>query len=304
MTLLPGERSGNLLGILAMILGVALFAGVDAILKMLVEHYPPLQVAGLRGLVALPILSVWIHQRGSWGTLLAVRARLQLLRGSLAVGMLVLLTLGYRDLPLANAYTLYFIAPLLMTVLAGPVLGERVAKVHWWAVAGGLVGVLVALRPGADGFINWVGLTIVGAAMCYAGVAVLTRLVSRTDSKESLMFWMAVLMAAVPSLLAWPDWVSLKGEHMVWLAVLAVIGFLAQLAITEAFRYGNASVVAPFEYTALAWAIGLDWLVWSKLPEMHTLVGGVVILLSGFYVLRYEMRSHRSAPVKRTNRLS
>lgn len=287
-----------------MVWGVALFAGVDAILKMLVEHYPPLQVAGLRGLVALPVLSVWIHRRGSWGSLLTVRKRLQLLRGGLAVGMLVLLTWGYRDLPLANAYTLYFVAPLLMTVLAGPVLGERVARAHWWAVAGGLLGVLVALRPGADGFINWIGLTIVGAAMCYAGVAVLTRLVSRTDSKESLMFWMAVLMAVVPSMLALPHWMPLKAEHMGWLAVLAIIGFLAQLAITEAFRHGQASVVAPFEYTALAWAVGLDWLVWSKLPEVYTWVGGAVILLSGGYVLRHEMQSQRSSPTRLDTRAS
>lgn len=277
-----------------MVLGVALFALVDAILKLLVEHYPPLQVAGLRGLVALPVLSWWIHRRGAWDSLFHIIAPLQLLRGCLAVGMLVLLTLGYRELPLANAYTLFFIAPLLMTLLSGPVLGERVAVVHWWAVMGGLLGVVIALRPGVNGFINWIGLSILGAALCYAGVAVLTRLCSRTDSKESLMFWMAVMMAMVPSLLALPDWVPVSLDHMGLLAVLAIAGFWAQLAITEAFRYGPASVVAPFEYTALAWGIGMDWFIWSKQPETHTLLGGAVILVTGLYVLRYEIRHAQS----------
>lgn len=117
------QPTRNILGIGAMVLGVALFAWVDTILKLLVEYYPPLQVAGLRGLVALPILSVWIHWRGAWGSLFRIRVRLQATRGALAVGMLVLLTLGYRELPLANAYTLYFIAPLLITLLAWRVLG-------------------------------------------------------------------------------------------------------------------------------------------------------------------------------------
>lgn len=287
--------SGNFLGIVAMVFGVAMFALVDAILKLLVAHYPPLQVAGLRGLVALPVLLVWIHRRRAWRSLIRVRVPLQLMRGMLAVGMLVLLTLGYRDLPLANAYTLYFVAPLLMTLLAGPLLGERGTAVHWYALVGGLLGVLIALRPGGEAFFNWAGLFIVGAAFCYAGVAVLTRLGSRTDSKESLMFWMMAMMAVLPSALALPDWMPIRDEHVWLLVALALVGFLAQLGITEAFRHGQASVVAPFEYTALAWGVGVDWLIWSVLPGMHTLVGGVVILLSGLYVLRHELRRSDAA---------
>ena len=154
---------------------------------------------------------------------------------------------------------------------------------------GGLVGVVIALRPGADGFSNWAGVAILGAALCYAGLAVLTRLGSRTDSKESLMFWMALMMAAVPSLLALPDWAPVRSEHLWLLIALAVVGFLAQLAITEAFRYGQASVVAPFEYTALAWGLGVDWFVWNVSPGIHTLLGGTIILAFGINVLRHEM---------------
>lgn len=278
-----------------MVFGVGMFALVDAILKLLVVHYPALQVAGLRGLVALPVLAVWIIRRRAWRSLIRIRISVQLLRAVLAVGMLVLLTLGFRDLPLANAYTLYFIAPLLMSVLAGPLLGERAAAAHWYALVGGMVGVLIALRPGGEALSNWAGLYVLGAAFCYAGVAILTRLGSRTDSKESLMFWMMVMMAVLPTSLAVPDWVPLRGDDLWLLVILAVAGFLAQLGITEAFRLGQASVVAPFEYTALAWGVGIDWLIWSVLPDAYTLLGGAVILVSGIYVLNYELRRSPAA---------
>jgi len=281
----------NVLGIGVMVLGVALFSCVDVILKLLLAHYPPIQVAGLRGLVALPILALWIHGRRAWGSLLRVRPSLQLLRGCLAVGMLVLLTVGFRDLPLANAYTLYFVAPLVMTLLAGPVLGERVSGAHWVGVVGGMLGVVIALRPDTEGAVDWAGLSVLAAAFCYAGVAVLTRLGSRTDSRESLMFWMAVMMAVVPCCFAMPGWVVVRTDHLWLLVLLAVTGFLAQLALTDAFRYGQASVVAPFEYTALAWGISVDWFIWSVLPTRYTLVGGGVILACGLYVLRHEIRS-------------
>lgn len=288
-------RRQNVFGISAMVLGVALFSCVDAILKLLLAYYPPIQVAGLRGLVALPILVLWIHRRRAWGSLLRVRVSLQFLRGCLAVGMLVLLTVGFRDLPLANAYTLYFVAPLLMTLLAGPVLGERVSGVHWVGVAGGLLGVVIALRPDTEGLVDWAGLSVLAAALCYAGVAVLTRLGSRTDSRESLMFWMALMMALVPCSFALPGWVVVRSDHLWLLVLLAVTGFMAQLALTEAFRQGQASVVAPFEYTALAWGIGVDWFIWSVLPTRYTLVGGGVILAFGLYVLRHEISNKRQA---------
>ncbi len=285
----------NLIGIVAMVLAAAMFTLVDVMLKLLVAHYPPWQVVGMRGLVSLPVLAWWIHRRGAWSTLIRIRVPLQLFRGLLAVGMLLFLTMGFRDLPLANAYTLYFIAPLLMTLMSAPVLGERVTAVHWWAVVGGLCGVIIAMRPGAEGFVNWAAVFIVGAALCYAGMAVLTRLGSRTDSNESLMFWMALMTALVPTVWSFSDWVPVQTSHWVWLAVLAVAGFFAHWAITEAFRHGRASVVAPFEYTALAWAVAVDWLIWSKLPEAHIWLGGAVILLSGLYVLRHEMRAQ--API-------
>lgn len=279
---------GNLRSISAMLVAVGFFAFMDTILKLLSSHYPALQIAAMRGWVALPLVVLWVQWRGTWPTLLRVRWPLHVLRGVLAIGMLTLFTHGLKSMPLANAYTLFFVAPILITLLSAPVLGERVPRAHWWAVAGGMAGVLVALRPGVDGFVSWAGLAVLGSAVCYAVSAVAARLSSRTDTSESLMFWIMVMVALGASTLAAPQWVSIRSQDFGLLAGLAVAGFGGQLAITEAFRHGQASAVAPFEYTALAWGLGVDWLVWATLPDRYTLLGGAIIIASGLYVVRHE----------------
>jgi drug/metabolite transporter (DMT)-like permease len=281
-------HKGNLKSITAMLVAVGFFAVMDALLKVLSTRYPALQVAALRGWVALPLIALWIQLRGTWHTVWRVRWPLHLLRGVLAIGMLTLFTIGLKQLPIATAYTLFFVAPILITLLSAPVLGERVPRAHWWAVAGGMAGVLVALRPGVDGIVSWAGLAILGAAVCYAVAAVAARLSSRTDSSESLMLWIMVMVALGGTALAAPGWVPVQLGDVWVLAALAFAGFGGQLFITEAFRHGQASAVAPFEYTALAWGVGVDWLVWSALPDGTTLLGGAIIVASGLYVLRHE----------------
>ncbi len=289
---LPAE--GNLRSIVAMLVAVAFFSLMDMALKMLSPHYPALQIAAWRGWVALPLVLGFVAWRQGWRRLGSQRWGLHLLRGVLSIGMLALFTFGLQGLPLANAYTLFFVAPLLIAVLSIPALQEQVPRAHWWAIGLGLLGVVVALRPSTDGFLGWHGLAVLGAAACYAMSAVAARLSSRTDSMESLMLWIMVILAVGASLLAWPHWRPYQAEHGVWLVALALSGFGGQLAITEAFRHGQASAVAPFEYTALAWGMGLDWLIWRTLPDGYTLLGAGIIVGSGLYLIRRE-KTHATA---------
>lgn len=281
-------HKGNLRSIVAMLLAVAFFSLMDVLLKLLSQSYPAMQVAALRGLTAMPLVLLYVLWRGAAGTLLRVRWPLHLLRGALSIGMLFLFTYGVRHLPLSNAYTLFFVAPLLITALSIPFLGERVPRLHWLAIAVGLLGVLVALRPSAAGFFSWGGLAVLGAATCYAASAIAGRLLSRTDSSESMVFWVMTLLTLGAGALALPQWVAIDPAHGWWLLGLALTGFGGQVAITEAFRHGQASAVAPFEYSALAWAIALDWLIWTVLPDGYTLAGAAVIVASGLFLLRRE----------------
>jgi drug/metabolite transporter (DMT)-like permease len=293
-------QAGNLRSIIAMLLAVACFALMDTVLKVLASHYPALQVAALRGMVALPLVFAYLTWRRAWGKVWRLRWPLHLLRGVLAVGMLAMFTYGVRGLPLANAYTLFFVAPLLITVLAVPFLGERVPHAHWWAIAIGLVGVLVALRPSPDAFVGLAGLAVLGAAACYAASAVAGRLLCRTDPPESLILWSMTFLSIFGGLLALPHWTPVLSEHLGLLAALGLTGFLGQIAITEAFRHGQASAVAPFEYTALAWGIGLDYAIWAVLPDGYTLTGAGIIIAAGLYLLQHENVQRQSAPATRT----
>jgi drug/metabolite transporter (DMT)-like permease len=294
MTEMRDHASGNLRSIVFMLVAVGFFALMDAVLKTLAARYPVLQIAALRGMTALPLVLIYIAWRGAWHTVLKVRWPLHLLRGLLGITMLALFTMGVRELPLSAAYTLFFISPLLITALSGPVLKERVPMAHWWAIGIGFTGVLIALRPsGADlqtGFVTIGGLATLGAALCYAIAAVAGRLASRTDSSESMVLWMMVIMSIGAGALALPEWVAIQRADAPLLLALAITGFCGQLAITEAFRHGQASAVAPFEYSALAWGLGLDWLIWHTLPSSHTWLGAAIIIASGLYLVRREKR--------------
>jgi drug/metabolite transporter (DMT)-like permease len=288
------HASGNLRSIVFMLVAVGFFALMDAVLKTLSARYPVLQIAALRGMTALPLVLVYIAWRGAWHTVLKVRWPLHLLRGLLGITMLALFTMGVRELPLSAAYTLFFISPLLITALSVPVLKERVPQAHWCAIGIGFIGVLIALRPSGEdlqsGFVTIGGLATLGAALCYAVAAVTGRLASRTDSSESMVLWMMLIMAVGAGALALPGWVGIQRADAPLLLALAITGFCGQLAITEAFRHGQASAVAPFEYSALAWGLGLDWMIWQTLPSSHTWLGAAIIIASGLYLVRREKR--------------
>ena len=173
-------------------------------------------------------------------------------------------------------------------MLSIPVLQEKVTLRHWAAIAVGLGGVVVALRPDQDAFFSLGAISVLVAAAFYAISAIAGRVLSRTDAAVTLVFWTTAMWAVGASALAWPSWVPLNPDHGWLLLALAVTGFLGQLAITEAFRHGNASAVAPFEYSALAWAILLDFTIWHIVPDRYTLLGGAIIIGSGIYLIRKE----------------
>jgi drug/metabolite transporter (DMT)-like permease len=281
-------RSGNASGVIAMLLAVGLLSLMDAGLKTLAPHYPSLQVAAMRGLVALPLVCAYVVWRRAVPTLWKVRWGLHLLRGALSIVMLGLFAFGLRTLPLAEAYTIIFVAPMMITALSGPILGERVGALRWLMIALGFGGVLVVLRPTGASVLSLAALAMLVAAACYAVSAITVRLLGRTDSSESMVFWMAAMLSLGAGMLAAPHWVPVRAEHAPVLAGIAVTGFLGQLAITEAFRRAEASLIAPLEYTALAWGAGLDWWLWGTLPDGITLVGASIIIVSGLVLLRRE----------------
>lgn len=280
--------SGNLRSIYAMLIAVFMFSLMDTAMKLLATHYPAMQVAALRSLSSLPLVVLYVAWRGGFATMLQARWSLHVLRGVLGIGMLALFAYGLKRLSLAEAYSIFFIAPALITAMAVFFLKERVNVARWVAIFVGLAGVLVVLRPEGGGFLTLGGLAILGSAVCYAVSAIAARILARTDSTRHMMFWLMLLMSIGATLLAAPEWVNIDPRHILLLCGLAVSGFFGQLAITEAFSHGEGSVVAPFEYSALAWGVAIDWMLWKTLPGSYTLIGAAIIIGSGLYLIRHE----------------
>lgn len=278
----PGAAVAWMLG------AVALLCLLDACLKQLSGHYPALQVAALRGLVGLPLVLAWAGATVGLRSLLRVHWPLHLARGALGVVFLSCFVLGLRELPLSTAYAITFVGPLLVTAMAVPLLGEKVGPRRWTAIVVGLVGVLVVLRPGGDGVATAGGLFVLLATVCYAASVITVRMLAQRDSAQALVFWFLAMVAIGAGLLAWPDWVPVRAEHAWPLIGIAVFGTLGQVALTHAFRLGEASLVAPLEYTALVWVVVLDLAIWHVLPDGMTWLGAAIIVASGLYLVRRE----------------
>jgi drug/metabolite transporter (DMT)-like permease len=285
------RATGNLRSIYFMLAAVAMFSLMDTAMKLLSATYPAMQVAALRALTSLPLVCAYVAWRGAFRGVFKISWGMHLFRGALGIAMLSLFAFGLKNLSLAEAYSIFFIAPALITALSVLFLKERVNAARWLAIVVGLGGVLVVLRPTGEGMLTLGGLAILVAAACYAVSAITARLLARRDRGEHMVFWLMLLMGFGATVLAAPDWVAVRRVDIALLCGLAVSGFLGQLAINEAFSTGEASSVAPFEYTALAYGVGLDWLLWRTLPDQYTLVGAAIIIASGIYLVRHE-QSH------------
>ncbi len=285
---LTSARSGNLRSIYAMLIAVVMFSLMDVAMKLLSAHFPAIQVAALRALVSLPLVFAYVGWRGAFGTMLRVRWGMHAMRALLGIAMLAMFAFGLQSLSLAEAYSIFFIAPALITALSVLFLKEHVSFARWIAIAVGMAGVLVVLRPSGAGLFTLGGLAVLGAAAMYAVSAIASRILARTDSSEQRVLWLMVMMALGATALAAPGWVPVRASDTLVLCGLAVSGFLGQLAINEAFGSGEASKVAPFEYSALAWGVGFDWLLWHALPDRYTMIGAAIIIASGLYLIRHE----------------
>src|SRR4029079_3891971 len=244
----------------------------------------------LRGLAALPVVFAWALYSGGPRQLLRVRWPLHIVRGVMSVFMMVTFTYALQHLSLAKGYTIFFVAPMMITLLSIALLGERVGRPQWIAIGIGFTGVLIAAKPDNTSFGWWGTLAMLGTAVGYAVSSVLVRILGRTDSTQSMMFWMTAMLAVGATALALPEWVPVARADYPVLAGIAITGAVGQWGITVAFKHAPAASVAPLEYTGLVWVSILDIAVWAVVPSLRTLSGAALIIASGVYLLRSRTR--------------
>ena len=288
-------KSGNAQGVLAMFIAVAAFSFMDALLKLFAAHYPPLQVGALRAMASLPFVLVPLMWQGRLADLKVRRLGLHLLRGLLGVVMLATFVYALAAAPLASVYSIYMAAPLLIAALAALWLGERADSGRWLAIIVGLIGVFVILQPRPDGLPLWAGIAATVSALCYALAVILARVLTRSENSPSMVFSFLLIVTVVAGALALPDWIAIRPSDWWLIAATGGLGAIGQHYITEAFRHAEAAVVAPIEYTALLWGLGIDWIFWQVLPDGIMLSGAGIIIAAGVYVALRE-RAAAAAP--------
>ncbi|MGS2744884.1 DMT family transporter [Halomonas sp. LS-001] len=282
--------TSSLKGIVFMCVGVLFLALGDAVSKWLGETYSPLQIVFFRTLVSLPLIAVLAYFAGGLRKLKTRRPRVHLLRGLIYTGTMGFFVWGLTLLPLAEATAIAFVAPMFVTLLSVPLLGERIDLPVLVASLIGFVGVVIVVRPGGDAF--QVGaLIMVAAAVCYALMMITARRYGGREHLWAMLFYMTLVpMLLTAMTLPWV-WKTPLSEH--WLGFLAsgVLGIGATAFITVAFRYTPAAIAAPFDYTAMVWAVLLGWWFWGELPDIWVLVGSVLIIGSGLAIAYHDRRT-------------
>lgn len=285
------QSAERLRGIASMVAAVFVFSIMDALMKRVSGHYGPLQIACLRCVASLVCLFPMIAWQRSWASLKAAMPVLHVARACLGIGMLSAFVFAVHRLTLAQTYSLFLAAPLLMTALSVPMHKEEVSRRRWLAILIGMGGVLLILQPWSKGFVSLAAASAAAlATVCYAFSLLTVRSLGRRNSSMSMVFWYLVLVSIGAGLLAVQDWRRIESEDWLWFAGIGITGALGQFWLTDAFRRAAPAVVAPFEYTAILWAFVIDWVFWTAAPTAGLVCGAAIVIASGIFVIWDERR--------------
>jgi drug/metabolite transporter (DMT)-like permease len=281
----------HLRGVLSMLAAVATFSLMDVSLKQLAGTYPAMQVTFLRGIASLPFLVAATGMFGRWSDLIPQRWMLHIVRGCLSVVVLWCFVYAVSILSLADAYTIFMSAPLLITALSVPILGEHVGWRRWTAVLIGFCGVLIALRPSTQ-TVSWPAMIALGGSLSFAFLMLITRSLRATPDivLASSQFGGTFLLGALMSPIGW---VTPTIGSIGLFAVAGVTSVVALLCINRSLKLAPASVVVPYQYSMILWAVIFGFVVFGDVPSPATIVGAAIIIGAGLYIFLREQKLGR-----------
>jgi len=260
---------------------------MDALVKALGSTYDAFQLMLSRSVVALLPVAVMIWRAGGMKSVRANRPWLQAVRICVAFGSTFGFFYVFPRMPLVDAYAISFAAPLFMVALSVPMLGEPVGWRRWTAVVVGFIGVLIMLDPwGIE--IHTMSLIVLGATFCYALSTVMIRLLSRHDSDIVALFWLFLATSVASLAGAIPTWIWPTPIDWVWLLMIGLLGGVAQILSTRAWRLAPAAILAPFDYTSIVLAVLFGYLWFKEEPSWTVWLGLPLVIGSGLYILHRE----------------
>lgn len=271
-----------------MLLAIGLIGGMDAVAKWLImEGISAMQILAIRSIIILPLMLLVYRLRGQLSKLKPKRLDLHLWRGIIGFISPLAFFIGIEHIPLTDAVVLFFSSVFLVTILSVVFLKERVGIHRWLSIIIGFIGVLIVATPQGSGQIYGYLLVLLGSAS-YSIVFVSGRYLSATETVASLVFSFNCCIGLISLILLPWFYETIPIKHLLLLILLALLAVSGHFLITMAFASSEATLVAPFEYSAIIWAMGFDLLLWNTVPTHTTLLGATVIISSGLYIAHRE----------------
>jgi drug/metabolite transporter (DMT)-like permease len=269
-------------GIGLMLLATCCFGCLDTMSKYLVAFYPAAALVWLRYVLQTLVMAAIFLPRIGRGLVRTASPGVQLLRGLMLVFSSVLFVVALSHMQIAEVASIVFLAPIIVALAGGPLLGERVAPRTWFALAGGFTGVLLIIRPGGSAF-TWWALLPLGCAFMFAGYQLLTRKLAGHDDPITTLFYPGLIAVfAIPPVFPGSTFIlPAVPLHAALLATVGVLGAVGHFLLIRAHALAPATLLSPFGYTQLLVVITLGWLVFDQLPDGIALAGIGLITGSG-----------------------
>ncbi len=287
-----------LLGICLKLISALAFTLMSAGVKALTARYPTGEIVFVRSFFALIPLLIWLGWQG--GVIASLKTRN--LRGHLKRGVIgsTGMFCGFAALaflPLSDSVAIGYAAPLGVVVLAAIVLRERIRIYRWSAVTIGFVGVLIMLSPHlghvgqglASGPALGAAIALAGAA-CSAFASIEVRQLTRTEGTGAIVFYFMLMTSALGLSTALLGWTMPNWQDAALMVAVGILGGLGQIFLVQAYRYGDASLIAPFEYSTMLWAVAIGWFLFDEWPATAVLIGAAIVITSGIYVILREQQ--------------
>ena len=293
--------SPNAKGALLALLAFGIFSTHDVVVKILGGVYSPFQIVFFSVLLSFPLATVMLMRDAKPGTLVPKHPWWLALRTGAAVATGVSVFYAFTVLPLTQVYAILFATPLLITILAIPVLGEKVRLRRWMAVLIGLAGVLVVLRPGQTE-LSVGQLAALVAAVGGALASIVVRKIGNEERPAVMLLYPMVFNFVLMALVLPFVYVPMPIEHLGLLAVIATFAWIASRLVIAAYQSGEAAIIAPMQYSQIVWASIFGYIFFGEVIDGATAAGAAIIIASGLYIVLRESRSGNSenTPVLRT----
>jgi len=285
---LPGPAKGALW----MTFAACNFAVMSALVRHLSQSISPLEVAFFRNLFGFLFLLPWLIQAG-WANLRTSNFKRYGLRAVLGLTSMYTWFIGLAHLPLADATSLSFIAPIVASIFAMIFLGERAGWRRWSAIVVAFGGALLILRPGFQE-ISPAALILLLGTVATAGSVITVKVLSRTEPSSAIVAYMGIYMVPISLVPALFVWQTPMLDHWPWIVLMGLAGTIGQWSMTQAYAATDATIVLPFDYVRLPMVALIAFFVFAEAPDAMTYLGGVIIALATIYIARRESRLARS----------